>query len=246
MRGFGPETFGALHAADYDARYGPVAPEAVVEAIAGIVEGGSILELGVGTGRVALPQAERGLRVSGIEASPEMVAQLRAKPGGEAIPVAVGDFSHVDVEGTFDHVLLLINTLFCLPSQNDQVRCFENVAEHLNGGGTFLIEAFVPDLSRFAQGQAVRTEHFDRDSVTLQAACHDPVRQRIDIQEIHLTEQGVRLRPLPLRYAWPWEIDLMARLAGLDLEVRWGGWDRSAFTAESRMHVSLYRKKPVV
>ena len=238
---FGPGTYGALHAARYDEDVAPPTA-AVVEAIAGLAAGGSVLELGIGTGRVARPLARRGLRVEGIDASPEMVARLRAKPGGDAIPVAIGDFADCAVEGTFDLAILLFNTLFCLPSQEAQLRCFRNVAARLSAGGAFLVEAFVPDLARFQGGQAVRATRVERDVVTLEAVRHDPVAQRIATQTIEITDRGVRLLPIPIRYAWPSEIDLMARLAGLALESRWGGWDRSPLTAESRAHVSVYRK----
>ena len=242
MKGFGPETFGALNAEDYDALHDPGTTDAAVEVIAEIAGQGSILELAIGTGRIALPLARKGLDIAGIDASPDMVAKLRHKPGGGNIPVTIGDFADVAVEDQFDHVFLVFNTLFNLKSQDDQVRCFKNVADRLNDNGTFLIEAFVPDFSDYKKGQNVRTMRLDMESVWLEAAVHDPARQLLEFQRIRITDDGMRLVPLPLRYAWPAEIDLMAKLAGLEPKQRWGGWDRSPFTANSKMHVSVYQK----
>ena len=238
---FAPSTFGELNAEDYDAVHDPGTTEEAVALISAIA-GPRVLELAIGTGRIALPLAARGHEVSGIEGSAQMMAKLREKPGGDAIEVVIGDFADVGIEGPFDHVCLVFNTLFNLPSQEDQVRCFANVAERLAPGGTFLVEAFVPDLSGFEDGQRVRTRRLDSASVWLEAATHDPVAQVIEFQRIRITREGTRLVPLPMRYAWPAEIDLMARLAGLRLVERWGGWRREDFDSESRMHVSVYRK----
>ncbi len=242
MKKFGPSTFGELNAADYDDLHDPGTTEDSVDLIAEIAGSGRILELAIGTGRVALPLAQRGLSVQGIDGSSEMVAKLRQKPGGDTIPVSIGDFADVDVEGSFDLVFLVFNTLFNLTSQRDQVRCFRNVAGHLNDGGAFLVEAFVPDVTKFTDGQRMRAMHVGFDSVWFEAATHDPVRQVIEHQRVRMTADGVRMIPLPMRYAWPAEIDLMANLAGLELEHRWGGWDRSPFTVKSGSHISVYRK----
>jgi SAM-dependent methyltransferase len=244
MEGYSPETFGKLNAEFYDISYGNP-PEAAtleaVEVLAELASGGTVLELAIGTGRVALPLAARGLSVHGIDASPEMIAKLRQKPGGEAIPVSIGDFADVAIEGAFDLVFLVFNTLFNLTSQGEQVRCFQNVARHLTSQGAFVVEAFVPDVARFIDGQHVRPVHITTDSVVLEASMHDPVTQTVVYQYITTTRDGTRLFPLPMRYAWPSEIDLMAQLAGLELYERWGGWDRSRFTASSSKHVSVYR-----
>ena len=240
MKGFGPETFGLLNADDYDALHDPGMTEEAVALIADLAGGGSILELAIGTGRIALPLAEKGLRVTGIDASPEMIAKLREKPGGQDMPVVIGDFADVGVDGNVDMVILVFNTLFNLPTQADQIRCFKNVADHLNPNGLFLIEAFVPDLARYDDDQTVRTMRLDMGQVWLEAARHDPVNQRLELQRIRITSDGVRLVPLLLRYAWPAEIDLMARLAGLERKHRWGCWDRSPFTDQSKMHVTVY------
>ncbi|WP_068112321.1 class I SAM-dependent methyltransferase [Tropicimonas marinistellae] len=242
MDAFTESTFGELNAEDYDDLHDPGTTEDTVALISEVAGDGRILELAIGTGRVALPLARRGHSVTGIEGSPLMVEKLREKPGSERISVKVGDFADVAVDGRFDHVFLVYNTLFNLQSQADQLRCFRNVAARLNDGGTFLVEAFVPDFSAFTDGQRVSTRYLDRGSVFLEAVVHDPVCQLLEFQRIRITEAGTRLVPLRLRYAWPSEIDLMARLAGLTLDARWGGWHREPFDAGSSMHVSLYRK----
>lgn len=242
MDGFIASTFGELNADEYDELHDPGTTEETVRLISGIAGRGRILELAIGTGRIALPLAAMGHDVSGIEGSPDMVAKLREKPGGEALRVEIGDFADVGMEGPFDHVFLVFNTLFNLQSQEDQIRCFANVADRLSEGGTFLVETFVPDLSGFSDGQRVQTKRLDRSSVWIEAALHDPVRQLFEFQRIRITPDGTKLVPLPMRYAWPAEIDLMARLAGLALVERWGGWERQPFDGSSRMHVSVYRK----
>src|SRR5262249_25509644 len=154
------------------------------------------------------------------DASAAMVERLRAKPGGEAIPVTVGDFAEVGVEGRFSLIYVVFNTLVGLPSQDDQVRCFGNVAAHLREDGVFVVEAFVPDQARYVRGQNVSTTWVGVDEVRLALARHDPVEQRVVSQHVVLTEQGVQLYPVQIRYAWPAELDLMARLAGLRLRER--------------------------
>jgi len=242
MEGFNPTTFGALNAEDYDDLHDPGTTDIAVDLIARLSGSGRILELAIGTGRIALPLVARGHDVSGIEASTEMVAKLRDKPGGADIPVVIGDMADVAVEGPFDHVFLVFNTLFNLTSQQAQLRCFRNVAKRLVPGGSFLIETFVPDFSGFSEGQRTRTKRLTKDEVWLEAAMHDPVQQMIEFQRIRINEAGTKLVPLPMRYAYPSEIDLMAQMAGLDLEDRWGGWQGEPFTAASTMHVSVYRK----
>ncbi len=242
MEGFDETTFGTLNADDYDALHDPGTTAESVALISELAGQGRILELAIGTGRMALPLVALGHDVSGIEGSPLMVEKLRTKPGGEAIEVVIGDFADVAIDGPFDHVFLVFNTFFNLLSQEAQVRCFANVAQRLTEGGTFLVETFVPDQSGFADGQRVQTKRLDMTTVWLEAALHDPVRQLLEFQRIRITQDGVRMVPLPMRYAWPSEIDLMARLAGLSLRDRWGGWDRRPFDASSKMHVSVYQK----
>jgi SAM-dependent methyltransferase len=189
-----------------------------------------------------VPLAARGIDVTGIDISDEMVAKLRANAGGGEIPVVMSDFTEVAVEGSFRLVYLVFNTLFALEGQEDQVRCFRNVAAHLDAGGRFVLEAFFPDVSRFDRGQRFGTLDVDIGGIQLEASRHDRVSQRIDTQRVHITNDGIKLYPVAVRYAWPTEIDLMARLAGLELEHRWGGWSREPFGQETRSHVSVYRK----
>ncbi len=187
MDSFGPATFGELNADDYDELHDPGTTGETVALISSIVGTGRVLELAIGTGRVALPLANRGCDISGIEGSPDMVAKLRAKPGGDKIPVKIGDFADVDISGTFDHVFLVFNTLFNLQTQDDQVRCFANTAKRLNPGGTFLIEAFVPDFTGFTENQRVKTKRVDAQSVWLEAVQHDLINQIFDFQRIQIT-----------------------------------------------------------
>ena len=239
---FNPETFGELNAEDYDALHDPGTTAESVALISELAGQGKILELAIGTGRMALPLLARGHDVSGIEASPAMVEKLRVKPGGADIPVVIGDMADVEIDGPFDFAFLVFNTLFNLTSQDSQVRCFQNVAERLAPGGAFLIETFVPDFSAYTGNQNVRTMQLGFQSLWLEAGKHDPTRQLVEFQRVRITNEGMKLVPLVMRYAWPQEVDLMARLAGLTLEHRWGGWQREPFTADSKMHVSLYRK----
>lgn len=214
-----------------------------VEALTRLARGGRVLEFGIGTGRIALPLAARGLDVCGIEASEAMVAQLRGKRGGDAIPVVIGDFADADAGGRFDVVVLVFNTLFNLATQDAQCRCFENAARHMTDQGAFVIEAFVPDMRRFDGDQTVRALDIEDAHVVLEVARHDPVTQQVQSARVVVDEQhGVRTLQLKIRYAWPSELDLMARLAGLELAGRWGGWAGEPFTPQSNNHVSIYRK----
>jgi len=219
------------------------APDVCVSLLAELAGDGPALELAIGTGRIALPLQARGVKVHGIDASEAMVAELRAKPGGETIPVSIGDMAEVDVEGTYPLIYLVANTIFCLLSQEAQSACFMNAARRLSPGGVFLIEAFVPDLTRFDRsGQRLALDDIGVNGVTLEAARHDLAGQRIHIREIFFGEQGTQMRPIEMRYAWPSELDLMARLAGLRLRVRWRDWNREPFTSASGKHVSIYAK----
>jgi hypothetical protein len=172
-----------------------------------------------------------------------MAAELRAKPGGERIPVTIGDFTGVPAEGRFELVFVVFNTFFVLMTQEAQVQCFRAVAEHLTPGGAFLIEAFVPDPARFERGQRTATSLLGGDWLILESAVHDAVAQRVRSVHTLISPQETRLYPLELRYAWPSELDLMAQLAGLRLQHRWGGWQQEAFTESSPKHVSVYRHR---
>lgn len=216
--------------------------DAAVAFLAELAGPGPVLELAIGTGRIALPLGERGIDVRGIDASEAMVARLRSKPGGDRVPITIGDFADVPIEGRFTLVYVVFNTLFALQTQEEQIRCFRNVAAHLLDGGVFVVEAFVPDLTRFDRDQRIETERVGLDQVWLGVARHHPVEQRVESQHVVLSEQGMRFYPVQLRYAYPSELDLMARLAGLQLQARFGGWRRESFTAASGMHVSVYER----
>jgi SAM-dependent methyltransferase len=241
MQAYDITTYGERMAEVYDQWPGvPQDTDAIVAGLTRLAGSGPILELGIGTGRIALPLAQRGLRVHGIDASPAMVAQLRAKPGGEQIPVTLGNFADMTVEGRFRLIFVVFNTFFGLLSQEDQVRCVQGVAHHLTDDGVFVLEAFVPDLTRFDRGQQVEARQVATDHVRLDTSVHAPVQQRVMSQHVVLSAQGIRLYPVQIRYAWPSELDLMARLAGLQLRHRWAGWAEEPFTATSGSHVSVY------
>ena len=241
MKDYTAATYGDRIADNYDRMVTGSAPVETLERLAG---GGRALELGIGTGRVALPLAARGVAVHGIESSEAMVAKLRAKPGGDAIPVTVGDFADFRVDGTFKLIFVVFNTFFMLTTQEQQVQCFATVAEHLGAGGVFVIEAFVPDPTRFANGQSVGISHLESDAVQLDLSRHDAAGQRVTCQHLVIDAAGTRLFPAQLRYAWPSELDLMARLAGLRLRERWSGWSGSRFTSSSTGHVSIFEHAP--
>ncbi|MEO1188147.1 MAG: class I SAM-dependent methyltransferase [Pseudomonadota bacterium] len=242
MKEYGPSTFGDLNADEYDALHNPGTTDACVDLIATLAGQSDILELAIGTGRIALPLAERGLNVSGFDASPQMLDILKAKPGGAKIPTWVADMASFDLGQQFDFAFLVFNTLYNLTTQEDQVRCFKNVAAHLRPGGQFLVEAFMPNRETFENNQAVRTKHVDFDKVWLEAVQHDPVAQRLNYQRIRISQQGTELKPLPMRYVWPSEMDLMAELAGLHLVERWGGWQRAPLTPNNEMQIALYER----
>ena len=241
MRDFDPfASFGADVAAGYDDE--PRGDEAeTVECLARLAHGGPVLELAIGTGRIGLPLAATGLRVDGIEQSEAMAARLRSKPGGDRLSVTIGDMADVPVSGSYRLVYLVYNTLGNLLTQDDQVRCFENVARHLTADGVFLVEIEVPNgLFRLRDHQYVDAESVEMDAVRLDVARHDPVTQLLDECHVTLSREGIRLNPIVTRYVWPSEMDLMARIAGLRLHERWGGWSGEPFGARSVRHVSVY------
>ncbi|MEX2238031.1 MAG: class I SAM-dependent methyltransferase [Dehalococcoidia bacterium] len=211
-----------------------------VDLLAELAGSGRALELGIGTGRIALPLAARGVAVSGIDASQAMVAKLREKPGSSEIPVAIGDYSTASVEGSFSLAYLVFNGLWNLRTQEKQVACFQNVAGHLEAGGYFLIELFVPDLQQISPGNNIKA--FRADSHGMSFDVYDVVSQRLTSMHYEFGGRGVRSFASDGRYAWPAEIDLMARLAGMRLRDRWAGWKQEPFTDTSRSHVSVYEK----
>ena len=241
MKGYDPvKSFLGEAAEQYD-RHLRGDEDDAVEFLAGLAGAGPALELAIGTGRIGLPLAARGVAVEGIDLSPDMVAQLRRKPGGEDIPVTIGDFSEVPVSGSYRIVYIVFNTFFNLLHQEEQVRCFENVAAHLAEGGAFVIEAAVPaHIHALPENQYVHAEEVGVDEVWLDVAKYDPVTQRLEETHIRLGAGGVGLFPIVTRYCYPSELDLMARLAGLRLKERWGGWNREPFDARSELAVSVY------
>ncbi len=241
MKDYDPSAYRERIAEVYDDWMRSLDPLDAVAALVSLAGEGPVLELGIGTGRLALPLAERGLEVHGIDASEAMLEKLREKPGGGGIPTAIGDFADVAVEGRYSLVFVAANTFFGVLTQEDQVRCFENVEDRLLEGGVFALEAFVPDPARFRPGR-LSVSNVELDSVRLEASHHDPVGQTIGGQTIELREDGARFVPYRMRYAWPADLDLMARLAGLSLRERWGGWRQEPFTRASPQHVSVYER----
>ncbi|MFF0182101.1 class I SAM-dependent methyltransferase [Micromonospora sp. NPDC005223] len=237
-----PGLFGRLWAATYDGPGNPD-PAPAVDLLARLAEGGPVLELAIGTGRVALPLAERGLAVEGVEASPEMVAHLRAKPGGADMPVTIGDMADVPVPGPYRLVFLVFNTLFNLVSEERQAACFRNVARVLAPGGAFVIEAFVPDPADFDRDEQVQVREVTEDSATVRMHRYDRAAQTFVRQTVTFDASGVHLKPFAMRYAWPEQVDELAERAGLRLTERYADWDRSPFDADSRSHISVYRRR---
>ena len=215
--------------------------DAAVALLENLAGGGPALELAIGTGWIALPLAARGIRVDGIDLSAPMVDELRAKPGGEQIAVTIGNMADVAVSGNYRLIFVVANSLFNLLTQDDQVRCFENVSAHLEDDGVFLVEVFRPDfLYRLRDNQYVAAEGVEVGEVRLDVARHDPVTQLLEESHVVLSRDRVRMNPVVTRYAWPSELDLMARIAGLRLKERWGGWSREPFTSESKYLVAVY------
>ncbi|MCB5910263.1 class I SAM-dependent methyltransferase [Streptomyces pinistramenti] len=214
--------------------------EAASAFLAKIADGGPALELGIGTGRVALTLARSGVAVTGIESSPKMLEQLRAKPGGAELDVVLGDFADVPVEGEFSLVYCVYHSFFLLLTQEEQLRCFQNVADRLKAGGAFVLQTFVLDADQYGREEWTDTMHLGDDEAVLLMSLHDATEQRVNRQQIVLTTSGPRFYPMSFRYAWPSELDLMARMAGLTREGRWKGWDGEPFPHPG--HVTVYRK----
>ncbi|WP_329253253.1 class I SAM-dependent methyltransferase [Streptomyces sp. NBC_01478] len=240
-RKFGdPALFGEVWADDYDDRT-TLDPAPAVDFLAGLAGGGRVLELAVGTGRVALPLAARGIRVEGVEGSAKMAARLRGKPGGDGVPVTVGDMAEIPVDGPFTLVYLVYNTIFNLLEAERQQACFDNAARVLGADGAFVIEAYVPDPAFFDRGQRVHALSVTEDSATIEVYRFDPAAQRFHSQKITFDADGVHLRPHAERYCPPAELDLMADRAGLRLERRIADWSGEPFGPDSTGHVSVYR-----
>ncbi|MFI0224035.1 class I SAM-dependent DNA methyltransferase [Streptomyces lydicus] len=236
--------FGESVAARYDESsadmFGPDVVDPAVEVLAGLAGDGRALELGIGTGRIALPLAGRGVPVHGIDMSRAMVARLRAKPGGDRIGVTIGDFATTRVAGTFAVSYLVFNTINNLTTQDAQVDCFRNAAAHLRPGGCFVIEVGVPELRRLPPGQTAVPFHISPTKWAFDT--FDVATQAMSSHYVTIVDGRAEHSSLPFRYVWPSELDLMARLAGLRLRSRWEDWTGAPFTGESRRHVSVWEK----
>ena len=237
-------SFGEDVASRYDESlaemFEPAAVEPVVDVLAELAGRGRALELGIGTGRIALPLAARGVPVVGIELSEAMAARLREKQDGDAIPVTIGDFARARVEGTFAVAYLVFNTINNLTTQEAQVACFQNAAAHLEPGGTFVIEVGVPQLQRVPPGETMHV--FDASADHWGIDEYDVAKQGLVSHHFSLVEGRIERLSIPFRYVWPAELDLMAQLAGLRLRERWADWNREPLTSESRKHVSIWEK----
>lgn len=234
--------FGRLWAATYDKTSSPD-PSDAVEFLASVAGAGPVLELAIGTGRVALPLAARGITVEGIEASPEMITRMHAKPGGDGIPVVMGDMADVDVDGPYSLVYLVYNTLFNLTGEGKQEDCFRNVANILAPCGVFVIEAYVPQPDEFDRDERrVEVRSVTEDEVELRLLRYDRAAQTFLRQTVILTNDGVQLKPFSLHYRWPKQIDELANQAGLHLEARYASWRRDPFRPDTTDHISVYRK----
>lgn len=245
MEGYDQTTYGQRWAPYYDDVYADV-EDSVIDLLARHAgEPPRALELAIGSGRIAVPLQERGVEVTGIDASEGMVAKLRSKPGGGTIEVVTGNFGDVDVDGAFPLIYLAFNTLFALPNQEEQVECFRNVAAHLEPGGRFVIDCFVPDVGRFDEynTRMAVSSISSVDEHSYEMSVFDPVNQRIDTHYVKRNADGETVvLPVAIRFAWPAELDLMARLAGLELEDRFGWYDLRPFNERSTSHMSIYAK----
>ena len=236
--------FGERIAANYDQSavdmFDPATVDPVVDFLVDLAFDRSALELGIGTGRIALPLARRGIRVHGIDLSEAMVAKLRAKPGADQVDLTVGDFATTTIDGRFSVAYLVFNTIMNLTTQDEQVACFQNVAAHLRPGGCFVIEVGVPDLQRLPPGETVRA--FTVSESRLGFDEYDIASQGMISHHYWITDGKVEMFSPPFRYVWPAELDLMARLAGMSLRERWSSWKREPFTSDSTQHVSVWEK----
>jgi SAM-dependent methyltransferase len=239
---YGPSTYGDRWADVYDDWFAGEDPGPAVERLVELAGGAAVLELAVGTGRIAIPLAAKGVPVTGVDASEAMLRRLREKAGGDRVPVVVADMAELPITGEFSVVVVAFNSFFNLTTADSQRRCLESVARRLSAGGTFALEAFVPDLRAHDLDQAVEARTVEPDRVVLRATRHDPRRQLIHSTLVEITEQGIRLLPLQARYAWPDELDAMAAAAGLRLVERFASWTGDPFSDDSPSHVSLYRR----
>lgn len=241
MKDFDPATSFGVDVAAHYADYKRGDEEDAATFLAEFAKEGSALEFAIGTGRIALPLAKKGVQVDGIELSPHMVEQLRAKPEGQNINVIIGDMSRATTNHQYPLVYLVFNTIFNLLTADDQIRCFENAARHLTPNGYFIVETALPhawispDKSDY-----VHTEYIGQATVGLDVARYDPVTQLLEENHIRFTTQGITMSPIVCRLITPGEMDLMARIAGMRLVQRFANWQRSPFDINSKAHISIY------
>ena len=236
------ERIAATYEAKWPELFEPAVVEPAVSFLADLARSGTALELGIGTGRLALPLSQRGIRVHGIELSPAMAARLRAKPHADGIGLTIGDFTTATVSETFGLAYLVRNTIMNVTTQDGQVECFRNAAAHLAPGGCFVIEVIVPELQRLPPGETVRAftvtpRHLGFDE-------YDIAAQGVISHHYWVDNGEFETFSAPFRYVWPAELDLMARLAGMTLRERWSDWNREPFTSDSMSHISVWRKSP--
>lgn len=241
MTDYDPAAYGEAWSRDYDRLYeSRDDPAVVVAALGRLLAGRSLLELGIGTGRLAIPLHDAGWRVAGVEASSAMVDELRRRTGERNIEVHPGDIRSFSIEERFDVVLIAFSTLFLLPDQQSQLECLSHAVAHLVDGGVVVVEAFVPDHTRWADGKRLALSRWATDGIEIEAARHDRAGQTIEVRYLALGSGEMTVRPLNLRYAWPSEIDLMALMAGAHRVRRWADWSGTPFDARSSGHVSIY------
>jgi SAM-dependent methyltransferase len=238
--GYFDERIAAKYDESDDEEFDPEVIDQTVDFLADLAGSGRALEFAIGTGRIGLPLAQRGVPVHGIDISEAMVARLRAKPGGDDIGVTIGDFSTTTVEGSFSLVYLVFNTIMNLTTQEAQVACFRNAAAHLVLGGCFVIKVMVPELRRLPPGETFQVFHGSETYWGIDE--YDVANQGLISHHIEIADGSVEVVSMPFRYAWPAEYDLMAQLAGMRSRERWSGWKREPFTNESRAHVSVWEK----
>ncbi len=241
--GYFDERVAAKYDDDVSERFDPEVLVAVIDFLAELAGSGRALELGIGTGRIALPLAERGVEVHGIDLSEAMVAKLRAKPGGDDVGVTIGDFATTKVDGSFALAYVVFNTIMNLTTQEAQVACFRNVAAHLQPGGCFVVEVMIPDLQRLPPGETFRVFYGSERYWGIDE--YDVANQSLVSHHLEIVDDKLENVSMPFRYAWPAEYDLMAQLAGMTLRERWGGWKREPFTSDSDKHVSVWEKLAV-
>ncbi|MBM7789584.1 class I SAM-dependent methyltransferase [Tenggerimyces flavus] len=244
MEDYSVSTYGDTVAGIYDGWHGLWEdPADAVEYLAKLADGGRVLELGIGTGRVAIPLAARGLDVQGVDASAEMVRVMRTKPGGD-LPVIIGDAADVAnlVSGSFSLIYCVFSSFYGILTQKEQLRCLSGVFDRLQPGGSFVVETFYPDLTKFSNNKSLELFHFTPERISIWASRHDKLAQTIHTEDLHVRNGSVQAYPVKVRYVWPAELDLMTRLSGLELVSRQADWNGQEFTSRSFNYITTYRK----